>query len=181
MSRSLVAALLLLAAPAAVARAQVVDTARTDSLARDTTDFTGLFLKAQLEGRRTIPVSPRIGAGNLLPLHSRLVIDRDSILWHNAETVGDLLTKVPGVFLFRGGWAGRPELPNYQARGATSVDYLLDGMPYLPIGQDSVMVDPSLFPVSLLDRMAGAWLSERARLFDTAHCSLPAGPLARPP
>ncbi len=153
MSRSLVAALVLLAVPAAVVRAQVVDTARTDSLARDTTDFTGLFLKAQLEGRRTIPVSPRIGASNLLPLHSRLVVNRDSILWHNAETVGDLLTKVPGVFLFRGGWAGRPELPNYQARGATSVDYLLDGMPYLPIGQDSVMVDPSLFPVSLLDRM----------------------------
>jgi hypothetical protein len=145
--------LVLVAAPGAVAGAQVVDTTRADSLVRDTTDYTGLFLTAQAEGRRAIPVPPRIGASKLLPLHSRLVIDRDSILWHNTETVGDLLTKVPGVFLFRGGWAGRPELPNYQARGATAVDYLLDGIPYLAIGQDSVMVDPSLLPVSLLDRM----------------------------
>lgn len=153
MNRPLTAALLLLAAPGAFADAQVVDTARADTLARDTTDYTGLFLKAQAEGRRTIPVSPRIGAGMLQPHGARLIIDRDSILWHNAETVGDLLTKVPGVFLFRGGWTGRPELPNYQARGATSVEYLFDGIPFLPIGQDSVMVDPSLFPLSLLDRV----------------------------
>lgn len=153
MSRTLLAVLLLVVAPVTSVAAQVVDTTRADTLARDTTDYTGLFLKSQLEGRRTIPVSPRIGASQLLPVHSRTIIDRDSILWHNAETLGDLLTKVPGVFLFRGGWAGRPELPNFQARGAASVDYLLDGIPYIPIGQDSVMVDPSLFPISLLDRV----------------------------
>ena len=52
--------------------------------------------------------------------------------------MSDVLTKVPGVFLLRGGWAGRPELPAYQAHGGNSVEYLLDGVPYLPMGQDSL-------------------------------------------
>ena len=153
MRRIVFAAGLVLAARAAPLAAQVVDTTRTDSLARDTTDYTALYLKGVQESRRLVPVAPRIGAGALLPPRTRLVLDRDSILWHNAETVSDLLTKVPGVFLLRGGWAGRPELPNYQAHGATSVEYVLDGVPYLPIGQDSVMVDPSMLPLSFIDRV----------------------------
>src|SRR4029078_9710978 len=36
---------------------------------------------------------------------------------------------------------------------ATSVNYYLDGIPYYPLGQDSVMVDPSLLPLGLLDRV----------------------------
>lgn len=143
----------LLAAGIPPLAAQVADTTRADSLARDTTDYTGQFLKAQQDARRLIPIPPRIGAGTLLPAATRLVFGADSILWHNAETVSDILTKVPGVFLLRGGWAGRPELPAYQAHGASSVEYLLDGVPYLPMGQDSLMVDPSLLPLSFLDRI----------------------------
>jgi len=153
-SRAFFAAALLLAAGAVRLSAQVVDTTRADSLARpDTTDYSALFLKSQLDAKRLIPVAPRVGAGALLPAGTRIVLDRDSILWHGAETVSDLLTRVPGVYLLRGGWAGRPELPAYQAHGATSVSYLLDGMPYLPLGQDSVMVDPSMLPLSLIDRV----------------------------
>ena len=153
MSRALFAAALLLAAGAVRLGAQVVDTTRADSLRADTTDYTALFLKSQLEAKRLVPIAPRIGAGTLLPRGTRFVIDRDSVLWHGAETVSDLLTRVPGVYLLRGGWAGRPELPAYQAHGATSVSYLLDGMPYLPLGEDSVMVDPSMLPLSLIDRV----------------------------
>ena len=153
MTRLLLAAALLLAAGRTPLLAQVADTTRADSLARDTTDYTALVLKAQADSRRLIPVPPALGAGTLLPPGSRLVLARDSILWHNAETVGDLLTKIPGVFVFRGGWVGRPELPGFQARGATSVEYLMDGITFLPLGQDSVMVDPSLFPLSFLDRV----------------------------
>jgi hypothetical protein len=152
-SRAYFAAALLLAAGAARLDAQVVDTTRADSVRADTTDYTALFLKSQQDAKRLIPVAPRIGAGTLLPRGSRIVLDRDSILWHGAETVSDLLTRVPGVYLLRGGWAGRPELPAYQAHGATSVDYYLDGIPYYPLGQDSVMVDPSLLPLGLLDRV----------------------------
>jgi hypothetical protein len=150
--RFLTAAFLLAAGIPPLA-AQVVDTTRADSLARDTTDYTGQFLKAQQDARRLIPVPPRIGAGTLLPAATRLIFGPDSILWHNAETVSDVLTKVPGVFLLRGGWAGRPELPAYQAHGAGSVEYVLDGIPYFPMGQDSLAVDPSLLPLSFLERI----------------------------
>lgn len=153
MTHRLLTAAFLLAAGIVPLAAQVADTTRADSLARDTTDYTAQFLKAQQDARRLIPVPPRVGAGTLLPAATRLVYGRDSILWHNAETVSDVLTKVPGVFLLRGGWAGRPELPAYQAHGASSVEYVLDGIPYHPMGQDSLMVDPSLLPLSFIDRI----------------------------
>ena len=50
------------------------------------------------------------------------------------QTVGDLLTQVPGVYLWRGGFIGRPEPVNYQARGASSAEYYLDGLPYVAAG-----------------------------------------------
>lgn len=153
MTHRLLTAAFLLAAGISPLDAQVADTTRADSLARDTTDYTGQFLKAQQDARRLIPVPPRIGAGTLLPAGTRVVFGPDSILWHNAETVSDVLTKVPGVFLLRGGWAGRPELPAYQAHGASSVEYVMDGIPYEPMGQDSLMVDPSLLPLSFLERI----------------------------
>ena len=169
MRRFVFAAGLVLAARAVPLAAQVVDTTRADSLARDTTDYTALYLKGIQESRRLVPVAPRIGAAALLPPRTRLVLDRDSILWHNAETVSDLLTKVPGVFLLRGGWAGRPELPTYQAHGATSVEYVLDGVPYVPIGQDSVMVDPSMLPLSFIDRVEIERVPGQLRVFLFTH------------
>src|ERR1043165_7267846 len=83
--RFVFAARLVLAARAVPLAAQVVDTTRADSLARDTTDYTALYLKGIQESRRLVPVAPRIGAAALLPPRTRLVLDRDSILWHNAE------------------------------------------------------------------------------------------------
>ena len=153
MSRPFIVAGWLAAASVGRLSAQVVDTTRADSLRADTTDYTALFLKSQQDAKRLIPVVPRIGAGTLLPAFGRLVLDRDSIVWHGAETVSDLLTRVPGVYLLRGGWPGRPELPAYQARGATAVTYLLDGIPYLAMGEDSVMVDPSTLPLSFIERV----------------------------
>ena len=78
------------------------------------------------------------------PALTRIVFTRDSIEWGHAATLGDLLTQVPGVFLWRGGYIGRPEPVNFQARGASSVEYFLDGMPYVAAGIDSVWVDPVL-------------------------------------
>jgi len=153
-SRVSVAAALLLAAVTIRLNAQVVDTTRADSVRRaDTTDYTALFLKSQADAKQLIPTAPRIGAASLLPFRTRIVLDRDSIIWHGAETVSDLLTRVPGVYLLRGGWAGRPELPAYQAHGVGAVSYVLDGMPYFSLGQDSLGVDPSVLPLSFIDRV----------------------------
>ncbi|HEV8148970.1 MAG TPA: Plug domain-containing protein [Gemmatimonadales bacterium] len=179
MRRSLVAAALLFAARALALDAQVVDTTRADSLRADTTDYTALFLRSQQEAKRLIPATPRIGASALYPLRTRIIFDRDSVIWYGAETVSDLLTRVPGVYLLRGGWAGRPELPSYQAHGASSVSYLLDGIPYLPLGQDSLLVDPSLFPLSFIDRVEIERLPGQLRVSLFTHRNDRSAPYSR--
>jgi len=173
------ASLALLLLLAGGASAQVVDSARVDSIRRDTTDYTALFLRSQQEARRLAPVAPRIGANALLPSGARVVFDRDSIIWSGAETVSEVLTRIPGVFLLRGGWLGRPELPNYQAHGATSVEYVVDGIPYLPIGGDTLMVDPSTLPLSLIDRMEVERFPGQLRVWLFTHRNDRVAPFSR--
>ncbi|HEV8125944.1 MAG TPA: TonB-dependent receptor [Gemmatimonadales bacterium] len=138
------------------ARAQILDSipAAGDTLPpQDTVDETGQFLKAQEQSLVRVPVLPYIGVdGPRAPL-SRIVFNRDSIDWAINETLGDLLMRVPGVYLWRGGWIGRPEYPDYQGRGATSVEYYQDGLPLIPLGRDSVAFDPSLTALSLYERI----------------------------
>ena len=51
------------------------------------------------------------------PALTRIVFTRDSIEWMSGATVGDLLAQVPGVYLWRGGFTGRPEPVNFQGAG----------------------------------------------------------------
>ena len=125
-----------------------------DSLARpESQNPDDRYLEVQKRINVVLPVLPRLAEGAPEPGFARMVFDRDSIEWVNAATVGDLIARVPGAYLWRGGRRGRPEMANYQARGATSVDYVLDGMPFVPAGPDSVAVDPSLFSLNFLDRV----------------------------
>ncbi len=146
------AGVLLVAGPLAAQFPQ--DTLVRDTLPpRDTVNTTEKYLEAQQALTVRLPVLPHLDlASPRLPM-SRIVLDRDSLDWAMAETLGDLLQRVPGVYLLRGGWVGRTEYPNFQGRGPASVEYLLDGMPYLPIGSDSVGVDPSFFSLSLFERV----------------------------
>ncbi|MEO7985748.1 MAG: Plug domain-containing protein [Gemmatimonadales bacterium] len=146
-------AVLLSAFPAAL-RAQVLDdTLPTDSLARDTVDYTARFLEAQQEERVRVPVLPHLGAPGPRPALSKTIFTRDSIEWGHAATVGDLLSQIPGVYLWRGGFIGRPEPLNFEGQGAASAEYYLDGLPYVAAGIDSVAVDPALFSISFLERI----------------------------
>jgi hypothetical protein len=129
------------------------DSVLPDSLLRDTVNTTARYLEAQEALNVRLPVLPHIRSEAPLPPMSRIVLDRDSLDWAMAETLGDLLQRVPGVYLWRGGWVGRTEYPNYRGRGPSSVEYTLDGMPYLPLGTDSVGVDPSFFSLSLFERV----------------------------
>jgi hypothetical protein len=134
--------------------AQILDdTLTADSLEQDTVDYTARFLAAQEQVGVRVPVMPFPGVKGPESALTRMVFSRDSIQWANAATLGDLLLQVPGVYLWRGGFIGRPEPVNYQGRGATSVEYYLDGLPYVPAGVDSVGVDPALFSLPLLDRV----------------------------
>ena len=156
----------------AVARAQIFDdTLATDTLAptRSTTPpdtsapGAGGGPGAGAAAARR-PAGPR-------PALTRIVFTRDSIEWGHAATVGDLLTQVPGVYLWRGGFIGRPEPVNFQGRGATSAEYYLDGMPYVAAGVDSIAVDPALFSISFLDRIeVERWPGQiRVYLFTRRH------------
>ena len=134
--------------------AQILDdTLAPDSLAEDTVDYTAKFLEAQGQVGLRVPVLERLQPPGPHSPFTRTVFTRDSIEWGHAQTVGDLLTQVPGVYLWRGGFIGRPEPVNYQARGASSAEYYLDGLPYVAAGVDSVAVDPALFSISFLERI----------------------------
>ena len=143
-----------LAAAVRPGAAQVLgDTLATDSLLADTVDQTARYLRALEQEEVRVPVLPQLTAPGPRPALTRLVFTRDSIEWMSGATVGDLLAQVPGVYLWRGGYTGRPEPVNFQGRGGTSAEYFLDGVPYVAEGVDSIGVDPALFSVSFLDRV----------------------------
>ena len=88
----------------------------SDTLETDSVSVTERFLKEQLSVNIRVPVLPMLGIEGPRPALTRIVFTRDSIEWGHAGTVGDLLTQVPGVFLWRGGYIGRPEPVSENAR-----------------------------------------------------------------
>ncbi len=150
---TLIAASIALGAVAPAASAQIPDSLPRDTLPRDTVDVTARFLEAQALESQGVGLFPLLGGQEIRAPGNRIVFTADSIDWATAQTLGDLLARVPGVFVWRGGWIGRPELPNYQGHGAAAVEYVLDGLPLVPIGQDSLTVDPVLMALSLLERV----------------------------
>lgn len=131
-----------------------VDSLRADSIRRaDTLSTTDRLLKVQKDQLVHLEPLPLCGAAPLQPAPARYTFTRDSIDWAAAESVGELLQRIPGVFLERSDWISSPELPNMFGRGAGSVLYELDCVPLLPLGVDSVAVDGSTYKLGLLDRV----------------------------
>jgi hypothetical protein len=159
--------------PLTVLHAQIAadDTTTIDTLSADTVSTTDRYLREQVLQNVRVPVLPLLDVEGPRPPLTRIVLTRDSIEWGHAATVGDLLTAVPGVFLWRGGYIGRPEPVSFQGRGSASAEYYLDGIPYVPAGLDSLGVDPALFSISLLDRIEiERWPGQlRVHLFTKRH------------
>ena len=88
-----------------------------------------------------------------LPPGTRYVFTRDSITWSTAQTLADLLTAIPGVYVARGGFLGLPEYVVYGGRGAAGLEVFWDGMPLQPLGPDSVYVDAARIPLTYLRRV----------------------------
>jgi hypothetical protein len=166
----------LLFTPFLAAQIAIDDTTTIDTLGHDSTTTTERYLKEQLQVNVRVPVLPTLGMEGPRPPLTRIVFTRDSIEWGHASTVSDLLTQVPGVYLWRGGYIGRPEPVSYQGRGGASAEYYLDGMPYVAAGVDSVVVDPALFSISLLERIeVERWPGQvRVHLFTKRHDRLAA-------
>lgn len=129
------------------------DSLRSDSLLRRQANQTQRFLEALQSGKVRVPTLPATAAPGPQSAGGRIVFTADSAEWAMAETLGDLVSLVPGAYLLRTGWLGASELPNYRSRGATSVEYYLDGLPYVAVGVDSVSIDPSTMALSLFERV----------------------------
>jgi hypothetical protein len=129
------------------------DTLDADDYPEDTVNTTERYLREQAQLNVRVPVLPMLGIEGPQPPLTRIVFSRDSIEWGHAVTVGDLLTQVPGIYLWRGGYIGRPEPVSFQGRGASSAEYYLDGVPYVAAGIDSIAVDPVMVSLVFLDRI----------------------------
>jgi hypothetical protein len=131
-----------------------VDSLRADSIRRaDTLSTTDRLLRAQKDQLVQLQPMPVCGGAPLQPAGSKYSFTRDSIDWAAAESVGELLQRIPGVFLEQSDWLSSPALPNMFGRAGGSVVYLLDCVPLLPLGIDSTAVDGSTYKLLLLDRI----------------------------
>ena len=149
-------------------------------------DSVAAYEKLEAAARTRVPVAPRLGGEGPLPASSRIVLTRDSMDWSGAVTLADLLARVPGTYIWRGGGLGRPEMVDYAGRGTAALEVLLDGMPYDPIGPDSVAIDPATIPLGIVDRVEiERWPSTlrvmlytpaNDRLAARSHIVLAAGP-----
>ncbi len=149
------AALLLVAAGAA---AQVDSTARRDTLRRDSTaatpaDTTPRDTTARDTLPRYLPVLPQAVPAGPLPRGTRYTFNADSLVLSNVQTLSDLLAHIPGVYVARGGIYGAGEIVFSGGRGAAGLEVYWDGVPYLPLGRDSVFLDPARIPLAPLERI----------------------------
>ncbi len=128
------------------------DTVPRDSIVRDTLE-------------RFLPVfRPAITPGPL-PRGERWTFDIDSLVLSNITSLGDLLGHLPGVYVARGGWFGAPEIAVYGGKGPIGLEVYWDGVPYLPLGRDSVWIDPARIPLAPLERIDIHMLPATLRVF----------------
>ena len=120
------------------------DTTHHDTTGRDTTKDTTEYRLPVLPG--TLPAGP-------LPLGMRYVFPPDSLVLSNIYTLSDLLNHIPGVYVARGGWYGQAEIPIYGSHGPLELELYLDGAPYVPLGRDSLWLDPARIPLGHLERI----------------------------
>jgi hypothetical protein len=100
-----------------------------------------------------VPRAPRGVPGGPRPAGSRFVYDADSLVFAGFQTLSDLLSHVPGVHVARGGYYGQPEPVLFGGRGAAGLEIYWDGVPYLPLGRDSVFLDPARIAIGPLERI----------------------------
>lgn len=112
-----------------------------------------------------LPVMPAGTPGGTLPRGDRYVFPRDSLVFSNAVTLSDLLNHIPGVYVVRGGFYGASEPVIYAGRGPAALEVYLDGVPYLPLGRDSVWLDPARIPLGPMERVEVQLLPGSLRVY----------------
>ncbi len=139
--------MLALVALASSAAAQADTTRRDTTAARDTTppapDTTEALLPTFM---------PAITPGPL-PKGARYTFTADSLLFLASRTLSDLLSHIPGVYVARGGWYGQAEIVLYGGRGPAALEIFWDGVPFLPLGRDSIYLDPARISLAPFERV----------------------------
>jgi hypothetical protein len=162
-------ALLALARGAA---AQADTTARRDTLApRDTVAAPQDSVARRDSVRRAdtaaayLPVLAAPRPSGPLPAGTRYSFPADSFVFSNVQTLSDLLGHIPGVYVARGGFYGQAEIVFYGGRGPAGLEVYWDGVPYLPLGRDSVYLDPARIPLAPLERVDVVVLPAALRVY----------------
>jgi hypothetical protein len=146
-----------LAATAPGARAQGVapppaDTAESDSTRQDSLPV-------------TLALPPAPAPQGPLPRGTRYTFTTDSLIFSSTKTLADVLARVPGVYVARGGLYGQSEVVLYGGRGAAALEVYWDGVPYFPVGRDSVYLDPARIPLAPLERVDVIVLPATLRIY----------------
>jgi len=148
---------------AAAAAAQVDTTARRDTTARDSTARRDSAAADSLP--RYLPVFPAPIPPGPAPRGTRYSFTADSFALSNIQTLSDLLAHIPGVYVARGGIYGAPEPVLYGGRGPAGLELFWDGVPYLPLGRDSLYLDPARISLAPLERVDVVVLPASLRVY----------------
>jgi len=140
-----------LALTAAGAATQVDSTARSDTTHRDSTARRDTTVRDTTP--KYLPIFPEPTPAGPLPRGSRYTFTADSFAFSSVQTLSDLLARIPGVYVARGGIYGTAEPVLYGGRGAAGLEIYWDGVPYLPLGRDSVFLDPARISLAPLERV----------------------------
>jgi len=100
-----------------------------------------------------------------LPRGTRYSFPADSFAFSNAQTLADLLGHIPGVYVARGGMYGQAEIVLYGGRGPAGIELYWDGVPYLPLGRDSVYLDLGRISLAPLERVDVVVLPAALRIY----------------
>ena len=167
MTRSLGCAAVLLSLAGAAA-AQVDTTARRDTTARDSTarDSTARRDSTRVDTvPHYLPVFPQPIPPGPAPRGTRYSFTADSFALSNVQTLSDLLAHIPGVYVARGGIYGAAEPVLYGGRGPAGLELYWDGVPYLPLGRDSLYLDPARISLAPLERVDVVVLPASLRVY----------------
>ena len=151
MIRAGLVATLALAAVATSVAAQADTTQRDTTAARRQVGDSAPPPPDTLEA--LLPTFAPVIAPGPLPRGARYTFTDDSLLLLSSQTLSDLLTHIPGVYVVRGGWYGQAEVALYGGRGPASFEIFVDGVPYLPLGRDSIYVDPARISLAAYERV----------------------------
>src|SRR5205085_546936 len=114
---------------------------------------------------RYLPVFPAPIPPGPAPRGTRYSFTADSFALSNIQTLSDLLAHIPGVYVARGGIYGAPEPVLYGGRGPAGLELFWDGVPYVPLGRDSLYLDPARISLAPLERVDVVVLPASLRVY----------------